>query len=73
MQYYVILDEDEIRYSSPSTPQILKCVINKQSMVPSMSPLVQQLIHDMLAALTVKSNYQEPEGELILPGCALNI
>ena len=56
-------DDDETRLASPSTPQILKCVVNKLTMVPSMSPLVQQLVHHMLEALTVKTSYQLTEGK----------
>lgn len=59
--FSISVGDDDLRLNIPSTPQLLKCIASKQSMVPSMSPLVQELVHDMLNALIIKCAYEEQE------------
>ena len=55
-------DEDEVRYTGPNAPQILKCSSLKMVDLV-MHPAVKDFLCDLLNALVIKYNWKQDEGQ----------
>ncbi|XP_070192440.1 E3 ubiquitin-protein ligase HUWE1-like isoform X3 [Littorina saxatilis] len=63
-QSKILRDEDEVRYTGPNAPQILKCSSLKMVDLV-MHPAVKDFLCDLLNALIVKYNWKQEEAQTL--------